>query len=226
MVDGEKQLFSPDVNAWVIPSGSSYLINSQEESGTVPNAFQMQIFYLAENGFVAPSINQASVLTSDGQNFTGMFLPKVALRELGHMPQNVSDYVSMIQNGRIITFTTPKGPQSVTITQDSKYRVYMMPNGQIPDGSVKRFDTNLNKNFYWLAQGDGSNAIGIVGYDGNWTDLDKEKLMKIVLYPLAAIMSPNQAEGLYTNPPSLLPVGLTDYFNTASLSSFQVGGLP
>ena len=227
IVDGEKQLFSPDVNAWVVPDGSAYLINSQEESGVVPNAFQMQVFYLAEKGFVEPTINQAPELTSGGYNFTGMFLVKVEMRELGHMIRSgAKGDVPLLQSGKIISFTTPAGPQSFTITTDSKYRVYIMPYDQMPDGYFQMIDTNLNKHFRWLVSANDTDVVIKTSYEGNLADLSKQKFIKMLLYGLATVMDPNQDKGLYTNPPSVYPSGFGDYIDTSlSLPSFQVNGL-
>ena len=215
IVDGEKQLFSPDVNAWVVPSGSAYLIRHDEWS-PVSDAFQMQVFYLAENGFVVPAISQAPRLPSARFNFTTIFLPKVEKRMLGHMVTDPKDDVSMLQSGKPITISNG---ESFTITTDSKYRVYIMPWEKMSADSQE-----IITGYRWIAGGDGKNAYGIISMQN--TPTSKQDFIYRLMYPLAAMMSPNQSAGLYSPKIGAYAAGDGDYANSGSLTSFGVSGLP
>jgi hypothetical protein len=119
-----------------------------------------------------------------------------------------------------LTFTTPAGPQTFTISTTSKYRVYEMPPDKMPDG----YQEWKSKGYRWIAKGDGTNAIAIMSISKPPTS--KEEFMFFVMNPLAAMMTPNQSVGLYTPTIQAYPANFDDYTNSASLRSFAVSGLP
>jgi len=65
--------------------------------------------------------------------------------------------------------------------------------------------------------------IGIVSYSKPFTQ--KSEFIKVITYPLAAMMTPNQSVGLYTPVIQQYPTGMGDYIDPASLQSFDVSGL-
>ena len=225
IVDGENQLFSPDVNEWVVSGGTAPLLSHAERPYFVStDAFSLELYYPV--GHSGPTISLAPDVTSTGDNFTSIFTQKINLRKYGHVANGQQTMTDVLSGSDVFSIETPQGTFSFGITKDSKYRVYILPPNQMPTGYQELLDTNVNKRFSWLAGGDGKNAIMKISYEGNWKDLDKKTFMKFIMYPLAAMMSQDQGIGLYTNPPSLRPNGLSDYFNAPSLGSFDVSGLP
>lgn len=231
-VDGEKQLFSPDVNAWVVPDGSAYLFDHAERPYILPNsAFQMQVFNLAEKGLVVPTISQAPGITSEGNNFTSYFLSKAGYRYYGdHRALTVpkdpsdpkSDFLNALQNGTIYLTIDTAPPQSFQL--NGKYRVYIVPYNEMPTG-YQEIDTSTVGRYRWIARGDGTNAIGIVSSEMPWANYSKADFIGTIMTPLEAMMAPNQSAGLYTNPPQAYAPNRGDYTNSDSLRSFQVIGL-
>lgn len=219
-VNGETWLKSPDLNGeWVVRGGSAPLLHNIKYY-QIPDAFRMEVYYLV--GFNGPIVSLNSNFTTEGNNFTSYFLPKIDMRDDGHLSSDINGFIKDIKDGNVnLSFTTPQGPQSFEVSTNSKYRVYIMPYDQMPDG----YQEWKSAGYKWIAKGDGTNAIAIIAANNPWQDMSKNEFMSSVMYPLAAMMTPKQSIGLYTPTLQAYAAGYQDYVNSDSLLDFEVDGL-
>jgi hypothetical protein len=224
IVDGEKQLFSSDVNEWVVLGGKVPLIEHDDRPyTTLEDAFMMEVYYKA--GFPGPKISENPAVLEEQRDFTGIFQYKLAVKEYGKPTDLPDTFASDLKLGNFVySFTTPQGEYTFEVSSNSKYRVYIVPYEEmlLQEGYQEMGDTLINKRFRVLSKADGKNAISITSFDYPLTKLQKLTFMKMIMYTLACIMDPNQKAGLYTKPIQFRPDGLTDYISRRNTEIFEI----
>jgi hypothetical protein len=225
IVNGESQLFSPDIKEWVVLGGTVPLIEHDERPyTTLEDAFQMELYYKA--GFSGPKISEnPNVDINNIIDFTGLFQDKLAVREYGNYSKLPANFQEKLKNGDFkYAFTAPQGEYSFEVSSTSKYRVYVMPYADMGNypGYQPLGDTATNKKFGVLTKSDGKNVISITSFDYPLANLKKTTFMKMILYSLACVMDPNQKVGLYTSPIQFRPEYLESFVDPKFTGVFIV----
>jgi hypothetical protein len=204
MVDGEKQLFSPDINAWVVSGGRTPLLE-QDEREYLLNGDIMRLEVYYKVGEQGPSISQnLPANKEDLTDFTGMFLDKLATRYYGRGQSLTEEFKQNLKgDGFTFTFTTPEGEQTFKVNKNSMYRVYVMPYDEVANeaGYQEQFDSISNSRFRSVTRADGTNVISLVGSEKPVNSLAEDRFLKMIFISLAQVMDPKQSPALYSNPP-------------------------